>query len=654
MVTMNAWNRTGLTPNDYPRNRAVLEVKPAAYLDVPVDLCQIYNLSEIRIQGTETEASDVDYIELIRGIERAYYIVSSPPYMSSGNVITFPVVMDPFMTSGGAQNLQMKGHILRNTRNATYRGRNNLLDPMMVPSYPVLRKYMTAFGDTKDGGAGSENGYYHVIASSVDLAVDADFDPKRMFTVNFDTGEVSAAWLPETISTSDYGTMIEIHLSINEAGEETVFNSRTSGYALYLFGNDTQRAIQGLWGISGQGAILGSYKIPASMFDIQTSPGSSRITKITMRSQLINFGQEFQQPAKLYEDYKGPEANIVRENADLITYSDSYRIGIVSTISGSRQVSKGYSTTGTVICVADPRLNGKPYFILPEAVKEPNTEDDAYNLAQLFSRGIPGGEWESVPLSYEGSMGWASSMASTVIRDDMLTKRNNYQNENAMYDAPGQLLNAGLSAITGNINWENADYITSKRATSGRRKSPYIDSITPIPEQSGIVSTALGVVGNGIGSLARGLGVSDEWLTPISSASRNNVIRQQESSRAKSQYLVDSWYVAPTTTAIPATTWQGCVGNGIIIYVEYPDPEDVKKWARMVDCFGAVADDYPDVINNIGTPPRAGMERCYIQAVGTIISTDTETRCPASVLRDAEGALAVGARFWSVLPKVSR
>lgn len=650
MVTLNAWSNTGFSAVDLPKSRETLETKYATYLDQAVDLCQIYNLSEIRLTGQESEACDVDYIELIRGEERAYYVVTAPPRMSSGNVIIFSVVPDPLMTAGGSSYIRMKGHIKRNTRNAIYRGRNNLLDPLMIPSFPVRRKYMTAFDDVGNGGSATDGEYYHVIASTVDLVVPSDFDPKRLYNVDFNSGSVSATWVPEPIETAAYGTLVEINLQLNEAGEPTTFRSRTSGYALFLYNGSSAKAIQGLWAIGSQSAILGSYKLPASLFTIESTGMSGMITKITMNSKIVNFGQEFQQPAALYADYAGPDSGIVKDNADLITFSDQYRIGIVSMISGSQQVSKGFSTTGTVICVADPRLNGKPYFILPDAVKEADTEDDAYNLAQLFSRGIPGGEWESVPLSYQGAMGWASSMAATVIRDDMATKRTQYANENAMYDAPGQLLQSGLSAMTGNINWENADYIQSKRATAGRRSSPYIDSITPIPEQSGFISSALGVVGNGIGSLARSLGVSDEMLTPFSSASRNNVIRQQESNRAISQYMVDNVYVAPTTTAIPATTWQGCVGNGIIIYVEYPDPEDVKKWARMVRFFGAVADEYPKLISNIGTPPATDIPYCYIQATGTITSHSTEAKVPASVLRDAENALAVGVRIWSVLP----
>lgn len=653
MVTVTAWQRTGFSPVDLPKDRSVLEVHPelCVWLAEPVDLCQIYNLSEIRLKGTETESANIDYIELARGNERAYYVVAGPPVMTSGNVVSLPVVPDPFMTAGEASNLQVKGHVIRNTRNGVYRGRNTLLDPLMIPSYPCLRKFKGAFNEVGNGGSTSDAGYYHVIASSVQLPYDVSFNPNDLYQIDFNTGKVSASWLPEAVG--QYGTTVEIHLQINAADEPTVFSSKTSGYALYLNNAQVDKYLQALWGIGGQGAILGSYKIPVSLFEIETASGSSRITKITMKSQQVNFGQEFQQPSKLYEDYNGPDKALVKNNADLITFSDQYRIGIISTISGSRQVSKGYSTTGTVICVADPRLNGKPYFILPDAVKDAATDVDDYNIAQLFSRGIPGGEWESVPLSYSGAMGWASQQATMVNRDDMAAKRNSYANEFEMYTAAGSVMTAGLSAATGNINWENNDYIQSKRAI-GRGAKNYIDSITPIPEQGGFVSQALGIVGNGIGSVARTLGVSDEYLTPISSESRNNVIRQQESERAKSQYMIDYKFVAPTTTAIPATTWQGCVGNGVIIYVEYPDPEDVKKWARMVDYFGAVADDYPDIINNIGTPPRLEQVRCFIQAVGTVIHNSAEAAPPASVLRDCEAALAVGVRFWSQIPLDSR
>lgn len=644
MVTLTAWAKTGLGPVDLPAKRAVLDKGLVALTDVPVDLCQIHNLSEVKVKGTEAQVSSIDYIELSRGDERAYYVVSGPVRMAAGDVAVIPVVQDPFLTMRAYGNFpSARGHMIRSSRQRGYTGRNCIIDPLMSPSFPPLRQFLTAFDPEDDGGR--EAGYYHVVASTVNLnkPTDSQWNPNDLYHVDFATGKVTASWLPEK---SDE-TEVVVELEINEADGPVTFRTVTSGYGLYL--NPPSSVLKALWGINGASSILGSYALPKNLFEI-TKTGSTFISSIKMKSKKVEFGTIFQTPEQLYADYSGPDADLVKNNANLITFSDRYRIGILSPVSGSQQISKGYSTTGTVICVADPRLHGKPYFIMPEAVKEGQTAVLAYNMAQLFSRGVPGGEWESVPLSFSGASGWASEQAAFVLRDDMQTHLTQYKNDYAMYDAPGQLLNQGVSAITGNINWENADYIQSKRATAGHRNTPYIDSITPIPDQSGLLSSALGVVGNGIGALGRMWGISDETLAPVSSASRNNLVRSQERNRGLSQYMLTNHYVAPTTTGIPATTWQGLIGNGVIIYVEYPDPEDVKKWARMAKYFGVAEDSYPNKIINLNLPVSKDDPMTYVQASLRFIQISPYAPVSAALIADAEAALEIGVRFWQVLP----
>lgn len=644
MVTLTAWAKTGLGPVDLPTKREVLDKGQVALSDVPVDLCQIHNLAEIKVKGTEAQVTSIDYIELSRGDERAYYVVCGPVRMLAGDVAVIPVVQDPFLTMRAYNTgLTGRGHLIRSSRQRGYTGRNCIIDPLMTPSFPPLRQFLTAFDPEDDKSR--EAGYYHVVASTVylDTPADSQWNPNDLYHVDFATGKVTATWLP----VPSPKTEVIVELEINKADGPVTFRTVTSGYGLYL--DPSREVLQALWGINGTSSILGSYALPKNLFEI-TRGGPYHIESIKMKSKTFDFGYFFQAPEQLYADYSGPDADLVKENANLITFSDRYRIGILSPVSGSQLISKGYSTTGKVICVADPRLHGKPYFIMPDAVKEGQTEVLAYNMAQLFSRGIPGGEWESVPLSYSGASGWASEQAAFVLRDDMQTHLTQYKNDYAMYDAPGQLLSQGVSAITGNINWENADYIQSKRATAGRRNTPYIDSITPIPEQSGILSSALGVVGNGLGALGRMAGISDETLAPVSSASRNNLVRAQERNRGLSQYMVSNHYVAPTTTGIPATTWQGFIGNGVIIYVEYPDPEDVKKWARMAKYFGVAEDSYPKRIMNITTPVDDEDPMTYVQASLRFIHMAPYAPVSAALMADAEAALEIGVRFWQVLP----
>lgn len=644
MVTLTAWSKTGLGPVDLPATRDVLEKGLKTLTNVPVDLCQIHNLGAVKVKGTEQQVTSIDYIELAREDERAYYVVSGPVTMTAGDVAVIPVVQDPFLTMRAYGNFpSARGHMIRSSRQRGYTGRNCIIDPLMTPSFPPLRQFLTAFDPEDDGGR--DAGYYHVVASTVSLnePTDSQWNPNDLYNVDFATGKVTASWLPEKSSETE----VIVELEINEADGPVTFRTVTSGYGLYL--NPPSKVLKALWGINGASSILGSYALPKNLFEI-TKTGPYFISSIKMKSKKVEFGSIFQTPEQLYAGYSGPDADLVKNNANLITFSDRYRIGILSPVSGSQQISKGYSTTGTVICVADPRLHGKPYFIMPEAVKEGQTAVLAYNMAQLFSRGVPGGEWESVPLSFSGASGWASEQAAFVLRDDMQTHLSQYKNDYEMYDAPGQLLNQGVSAITGNINWENADYIQSKRATAGRRNTPYIDSITPIPEQSGLLSSALGVVGNGLGALGRMAGISDDILAPISSASRNNLVRSQERNRGISQYMLNNHYVAPTTTGIPATTWQGLIGNGVIIYVEYPDPEDVKKWARMAKYFGVAEDSYPNKIINLATPISKDDPMTYVQASLRFIQISPYAPVSAALIADAEAALEIGVRFWQVLP----
>lgn len=659
MVTLTAWGNTGLNSVNLPGRAEVLNDSSIILDNLPVDLAQIYGLSALSVTCTEDVALSIDYLRLTRGTENSYYSVKGLPTMTSGNVASIPVVQDPFLTMGGARTLSVKGgHTLRSNRGNSYQGRNNLIDPYMVPKFPPKKRYVTAFTDLSD--LGGSDGYYNILACTVDLTPPADFDPATLYTVDYETGEVKTSWVPEALLSS-YSTTVEINLFAGYGGSQSSFSQKytsdTAGYALYdmdaVDRTGLSEAIQGLWAMNKADAILGCYKIPKSLFQITRVPGSARISKIVMNSVAVAFGSVFQNPTALYEDYSGPDSDMVKEYANIITYSDTYKIGMLSMISGGQQIKKAYDTTGVVCVVADPRLHGKPYFIMPDqplGSSVTNPTDPAitdYNMAQLFSQGIPGGEWESVPLAYFGASGWASQAAVTVIRDDMKTQRTEMNNRAGIYDAAGNLASAGISAYAGGVGWEMQDYDASRRAIASRKGGvgAYIDSTTPVMG-TGLISGGLGLIGNSIGDQLSSMGVDDKYLEGISSNARNRAIRSQESQRELSEFLINYSYVAPTVTGIPATTWQGIIGNGVLIYVEYPDPEDVRKWAKMVQLYGTITDEYGD-LPSIGAVYN-DEPFTYCQTVGGVI-TPTAGRNRA-LEEDALDALAVGVRFWNILP----
>lgn len=662
MVTLTAWGKTGLNSVNLIINASILNNATVILNEVPVDLAQIYGLSSISVSCLEMAARKIDYIRITRSgetPEQSYYTVTGLPRMSSGDVAVIPVVQDPILTVGGTSAISVKNaHISRDGFNANYQGKNDLIDPFMVPRYPPRKKYALAFNEPGPAGAGTLDSYVTVIASTVALTLpDTVEDATQIYTVEYEAEENKSAvkvnWSPEPAGSTTITVKLSAGYSTTQVTEYTTY---TAGYALYMANNsDVQKAVKALWAMGRGDAILGQYKLPTSLFPIQnfeTPGGFGKITKITMNSVAMSFGSVFQNPAALYEDYQGPEADLVKEYANTITFSDRYRIGMISMISGSQQINKAYNTTGVVICVADPRLNGKPYFIMPEQplqeLDPDQKEIDAYNLSMLFSRGIPGGEWESVPMVYAGASGWASQAATTVMRDDMKTQSVNMRNRAGIYDAAGNVMSAGIAAGASGVNWEISDYDASRRAIAKGGVGKYIDSTTPV-QGAGLISGGLGLIGDAAGGMLSSFGVPDKYLEAISPSARNSYIRSQESSRELAQYVMDYVYVAPTVTGIPATTWQGLMGNGVIIYVEYPDPEDVRNWAHMQQQFGTVRDYYATSYG-LGAITKESSNFVYNKLDGGTVYSLTNSDIPRALAEDIMAALAVGVRFWKILP----
>lgn len=651
-VTLTAWGKTGYNSVNIPKNRQSLPDNYIVLNDIALDLCQIYGLASISIPCDEVTANRIDYIMLSRGeTERSFYSVTDIPDMSSGDVAKIPVIQDPILTLGGASNINIRaGAIVRTSRGAnSYVGRNDLIDHMFVPRYPARKKYMSVENWPEDLGA---DGYQAVVAASIDLsnprAGSTVEELQKIYKIDPDTGQVTANYTPTVVSAY---TDVEIPMPPDLGAPSTVppFTTRTVGYGLFAWGHPKVNAnLSALWSMNQIDGVMQAYLLPKRLFDF-TIDSNGHISKIVCKPLSVSF-EGFFETSGLYTDYTGPEAEFVRQNANLATFSSQYKIGIVSALSGNQLVTKAYNTTKKIHIIADPRLGGKPYFIMPDQLRETGVEAKDYDIAMLFTRSIPGAEWQSVPITYKGALGWASAAASLTIKDDVEEFQTRMGNVNGMYQQAGSIANDGFRIIEGGVNWETRDYDNSRRAIARGGVGKYIDSTTP-SFGGGLIGGSLDILGNAIGGLGNMAGISDEVTGAISSNSRNNMIRKRQTQRDISQYLIDYHFVAPTVRGIPNTTWQGLIGNGVILYVEYPDPEDIKTWGRIVRAFGLVSNQVLSGDKSVSLDSYVQAEdKCgYIQATGTVV-TSHSANASMALLQDASDALAAGIRFWKSPP----
>ena len=425
-TSVRIYKNSGFNAVNIPDSPALLDSLQNFTDCYAIDINQERFLPKIRISapGGWAAVKDVDYVR----VDNFYYFVDNI-WMSSGDVAELTLIPDFITSAGGAASLTIldgltdRVHVTDDTF-----GLYGADDPYTAPALDMdIMSYTEDFSSqgfhtlvettldlTAMGLASENNSVEALTAFDPDEIADPDTGEKKQWVVfpkiDYLTGQTNYSC---DIGSHNYGL-----LSIN-------------GQGLFLIGDSNGMATKNLKAgialaraLGVEESISGQYSVPKRMVTLtDATPG-------IFQSGAKGNTSPFTIPAIPFKY----GANVNNNRVYYGKYSPYFlTAGSGSTMSAQAEEIYNGSTAPQVVCVADPRRTGKPYFRF-NPLNGKNTQNDPKDF---FRGSVAGKEWLSTPMVMNSAKGglldqlnYANSRALADL-DRNQTKENYNNNYNA-------------------------------------------------------------------------------------------------------------------------------------------------------------------------------------------------------------------------------
>ena len=586
MYTVDLYNNTGYNVENIPDSAALLGTPSIS--KTAVDTIQNYVMSSVRISAVFDDVKNADYCK----IGDFYYFVTGVT-MTSRDVAVISLIPD-YITSYGLTNLKfLDGITVRHHVDDDSFGKYTEDDPLLYCNEPlVLEKSSMLFAPSS---ATPET----IVVSTVDLSAAGDPNATKD-GITYEDGQgnaVTVPHLPTNVSSANPTDFV-----MNDGSFSGKVFEIPSNVAYNLRVAQIRDGIQYCRDIAAETAILACYQIPSNFCSTTSGTATGELSAIT--------GFSMVQSSTLH--YTGWMAQQPR-NARVL-YGQFNRYGIL-TMSGNRTEARPeeiYDSTNPtqprIICVTDPRPDGKPYFRFEYLNKETpvTSEQSGYislDLSKFWFNVVPGEDWYQVPLVFTTTSG---------IIQQQRAYDNSYKASGAMYDIQSaQRLNPmnylGLSANYGNSasnyssnglteNWSNK-WGGSLGGGSGM-------SATPVPTVGPLLGTSHTTGGQIASGTSQSSGISFGF-NPIAALGGgiNSVLNQNAATTSRNIELAQSLYglslakeVVVPAVMFPYTngTIRDYAGNGVVAYRYHPSDNDVELQDKILTMYGYQVTDKMD------------------------------------------------------------
>lgn len=400
---------SGFNISNAPDSVALLE--QLSYAEAPaLDITQGGDIGELRVAATWNVAKDVDYIRLTSGDEdnaETWYYFARPIRMAATDVAVFSVTPDYVLTGGGVSALNVIDGITERVHVAddTY-GLYGADDPLLTPNEPLQLTIAKAGFD--NGG-----GYNIFIDSTVNPYVTERALLSATFTYTDPQGNEYTVDVPQVGYNETYTTYSIGGVTSQAIVGTCIYNTgNQSGLA-----NDMSKAVAFLRSINMEQGIIrqvalptgyvtftsttkqSSYKYSDKYSAGDTSEGTDDYITYPYISALE--GQILVIDTSTLNALFGYTPHTVKNNR--VNYSNLLKYGIISTTGESAEYDPADlyvdgATAPSVKAIADPHLDGKPYFRF-------QTINGESSNTGFWRNCISGAQWKEVPLIYERPAG---------------------------------------------------------------------------------------------------------------------------------------------------------------------------------------------------------------------------------------------------------
>lgn len=532
------------------------------------DLYDLDNLTELRIPTPPTPSGNlsnwkiVDYVK-ISGNGTYYYAITDR-HFTSADIVSFTLVLDPFMTDSeilydsrvDGINLHTSGIITR-TNSPIVLDQPVILDdiyslskPPQVKSYTPADAYpalnpndaRALVGLTSDPDRFDDDTIVSVVrevASDFDVVQDTGIYPKTTRRETYPSPEIRA---------TPGATQVTAMMPFVNGSSTQIYETRTMGYCLYDYLSYADR-IQRMHAAGLNNFIVKGYVIDTSLVEVTNEKG--RISKLSSRpAQAIIIEA---QPDGL--GYYVPWAYLAYACKD-------YTVRISNALSGESLTDCAVNCRPVVYTFIDPRPDGRPYFFLPESGRE-STDVETSLVSSIQTRCIKGATWQQVPVVLEGGSGAAAASLR------MNTNANRLDQDVQIAEYSRGL--GGLGSVgKGVIGYDEGN---AKRDSSfGWNPMTLLQNAASFAGET-FVNIAGGYIGGNIGAA-----MSPSEMARLQ-AGRTMV---DEAMAYASSYV----FKAPTVISSPSEGLQQLVPNNVVVTVTYPSEYDMMRFGEIYAMFG--------------------------------------------------------------------
>lgn len=614
------YQNTGFNGVNIPDSPAVLNL--CTYIDVdPVQILQDRGLDHIDVKATWSQVENCDYVK----VGSWYYSVpSSGAQMLSEATARLTLLSDPLTSAGGftistdgssvtTSFTILDGVTERCTVATDEWGSYTASDPLIAPQQPLVLET-----EWLNGEAPADDVDNVFVESTADILHILGEGEGTTYTDEA-TGETVT--VPEIIPTTYYTGYYIDSTYVHNAGtrvynraDEHTEEDITSAYQL---SNGIPAGLERINALGvASGTILNQWRVPKNF------------ASYSVRYETLGSGYENQIIDSLtgsddtFTSTLTPDYTTV--NNKRLLYGDYNKYGLI-TCSGSSAEFKpedlGGETAPSITCKSDPRPKGKPYYRFTTI--NGNTD--------FWRNSLPGSEWESVPLVYQG----ASGSALTRLNFDNDRKITDLQK--SQYE--DNYLLSQISAATG-----IATNAVAMAATGGM-----MGGMMGVGAEAGQVATGMGsaysqaggqAISSGMGILS---GISTMVTNAIQKGQYEDMYRAQKANELSQLYQSTQIFAPTVNFPYNADILRDVKHNGVLVYKYHMTVADTQRCDKLLTMYGYYTAQPLDVTNFA--------HRKYFDYVSC--STVSVTGLPKWWCDEIATQLKVGVRVWHVLPSAT-
>lgn len=624
MWTCRLFKHTGFNGVNTADNGRRLD--SAEYIDVePLNLLQGEHLSEVRVKANRGQVKDVDFLQLTDTVsgDKFYYAVD-PFMMTSGDVSTLYVTIDPVLTAAGivgnikdvefGDGITDRYHVKKSD---DIFGAYTEDDPLLVPDEPLEYSASEFFNTT------TYTDSIQLVESTMSLN---NMAARREAITYTDSGDGGTVVVPQTVAAQERTRVQAFNGAYDTPGTEYYDQSKQV----------VQDGIARVRSLGCEGSILNSWVLPSDCADPGVIDDEDGIVHVL-------YGTNDEVDTYIDLDYVVEEAN------KRLTYGSMNMVELISTCEGTslsfkpEDIAESKENPGTVIIqrFTDPRPHGRPWY---------RTKYYKYDLQYTWANLLPGKEWANAPLVYTGVSG-------SYLNQIQYNSQRQY--DAAMIDVTREGMARGhtgdlIAGMTGLAKTGMSEYMSNNAP---------INPVTTIDDNGGIAlwkemtamnsaqtarmrdwSTMGNLIGMGIGMI----GTAGQLATgtdPYTIQHDQLLARYGAQVRSElQQFALKNYVVKPELNFPNNESLRDFVGNGLYVVKYSPTQKDLQKMNKILTMYGYKVTDTltGDLFNT----------RSKFNFVATKGVTVTDKRLPMWLREALASRLNAGVRVWHQLPDV--